>query len=66
MKQVDKMRELYRRFNGDPDLCIQAYARAEEEGEVVRKSNVHNVSALDYANNLFHDGKRKGWIEDQE
>lgn len=58
------MRELYRWFNGDPEQCIRAYAQAEERGEVRRKSNVNNTSALDYANNLFNDGKRKGWIEE--
>lgn len=63
MKQVDKMRELYRKHNGDEDQCVADYAAAERRGEVHRRSNMYGLNADEYAYRLFQDGIRKGWIE---
>ncbi|MEQ1822050.1 MAG: hypothetical protein ABL949_06055 [Fimbriimonadaceae bacterium] len=63
MRQVDKMRELYRKFNGDPERCIAEYAAAELCGEVRRKSNTWGMDAETYAARLFQDGVRKGWMD---
>lgn len=64
MKQVDKMRELFRKHQGDEERCVADYASAERRGAVRRKSNTHGLSADDYARRLYYDGVRKGWIEE--
>lgn len=63
MKQRDKMRELFRRFNGDRLRVIEAYVKAESLGEVGRVSDSRGMSANDYALRLFADGIRKEWIQ---
>jgi len=42
--QRDKMRELFRLHAGDRTRVVQAYAAAEQRGEVQRVSDVHNLS----------------------
>jgi len=64
MKQRDKMRELFQLHRGDEARVIQAYAEAEERGEVPRESDLHSLTAQDYAARLFADGIRKGWIHE--
>ena len=65
MRQIDKMRELYRSLSGDQELVVAAYAAAERKGEVKRSSNKHGLSAETYARALFMDGTRKGWIRQE-
>jgi hypothetical protein len=48
----------------DEARVIQAYAEAEERGEVPRESDLHSLTAHDYAARLFADGIRKGWIHE--
>lgn len=55
MKQVDKIRELHRQFNGDEALVVQAYAASEKRGEVIRNSNVYDMSSEEYAYRLFYN-----------
>jgi hypothetical protein len=62
MKQRDKMRELFRRFDGNKVRIVSAYAEAERHGEVERARNSHDLIADDYASRLFADGVRKKWI----
>jgi len=62
MKQRDKMRELFGRFNKAKDLVVVAYVEAEVAGDVKRKKNVRGISRRDYAERLFADGVRKKWI----
>ena len=63
--QRDKMRELFRLHGGNRTRVVQAYAAAEQRGEVQRASDVHNLTADDYAARLFEDGIKKGWIHDR-
>lgn len=60
----DFMRRLYREHRGDKDAVCRAYARGEDNGVVVRKSNAHDLSAEQYALALYNDGERKGWLTD--
>jgi len=60
--QRDVMRELHRRFDGDHDKVVAAYAAAERRGEVTRASNVRGMEPEEYAERLYQDGVAKGWI----
>ena len=64
MKQRNKMRELFQMYEGDEARVTQAYAEAEQRGEVSRKSDLRNRTTPDYAARLFEDGVRKGWIHE--
>jgi len=55
MRQIDLIRELHRRFNGDEALTVQAYAAAEKRGEVRRVSNKYGMSAEEYARRLSYN-----------
>lgn len=41
---------------------MAAYAKAEADGRVIRDSNEHKLDAVAYADALYADGVRKGWI----
>ena len=60
--QRDMMRRLYSENKGDEARTIAAYAKAERNGEVERRSNDWQWSAERYALALLRDGKRKGWL----
>ena len=64
MKQRDKLREIAVKHGSDPDSIIKAYADAERRGEVLRKSNSHKTTPLQYAKALYNDALRKGWLND--
>ena len=60
--QRDVMRDLNRRFGGDQDKVVAAYAGAERRGDVKRASNVHGITPEEYARRLYADGVAKGWL----
>jgi hypothetical protein len=60
--QRDVMRELNRRFGGDQDKVVAAYAAAERRGDVQRASNVRDIDPEEYARRLYADGVAKGWL----
>jgi hypothetical protein len=60
--QRDMMRELVRRFRGNEDAIIAAYADAERRGEVSRGSNAYDLNPEEYAYRLLEDARKKGWI----
>jgi hypothetical protein len=60
--QRDVMRNLFRRFGGDHDRVVAAYAAAERAGDAKRASNVHGMTPEEYAEALYRDGVLKGWI----
>lgn len=60
--QRDVMRELDRRFGGDHDQVVAAYAAAERRGDVKRASNVLGMAPEEYAERLYRDGVAKGWL----
>lgn len=62
MKQRDFMKALYRRFKGERSRIVNAYAEAEQRGEVERRRNSHGISAQNYASRLFSDGVRNSWL----
>ena len=59
MKQRDKMRELFQRHRGNEEHTIQAYADAEERGEVPRNSDLRGLTARDYAARLSNLVQRR-------
>ena len=62
MTQRDKMRELYRQYKGDKSAVIRAYVEAEQAGEVDRKRNASGYGIEQYAQALWNDGEKKGWL----
>lgn len=60
--QRDVMRDLRRRFDGDRDKVVAAYAAAERRGDVKRASNVLGMEPEEYADRLYRDGVTRGWI----
>lgn len=60
--QRDVMRNLHRRFGGDHDRIVAAYAAAERSGNVKRASNVRGMEPEEYAERLYQDGIKKGWL----
>lgn len=59
------MRRLFSRLHRKKEAVVVAYARAETIGDVTRKRNAHRISSYDYAERLFNDGVRKGWISER-
>ena len=62
MTQRDMMRGLYRRVGGDHERVVAAYAAAERSGDVQRASNVRQMTPEEYAERLYQDGVKKGWL----
>ena len=62
MTQRDKMRELYHQHHGDKEAVIEAYAEAEKAGEVSRQRNASGYGTKQYAQALWNDGEKKGWL----
>ena len=58
------MRELHKEFPDDSRKVIAQYASEEVKGNVSRKSNLRDLSPQDFAERLYADGQRKGWIND--
>ena len=63
IKQREMMRRLYQQFGADKKKACQAYAQAEQRGEVVRNRNAGSNSPEQYASDLWSDGMRKGWLQ---
>ncbi len=62
--QRDAMRELYHHFGDDKAKLVRGYAWLEEQRRVERRSNAHSLDAGHYAEALYADGKKKGWLKD--
>ena len=60
--QRDAMREAFNKYNGEKEKIIKAYAWLEEKGHAPRKNNSHNFNAIYYAEALYNDGIKKGWL----
>lgn len=56
------MRALARQFGYDRSLTCKAFAEAERDGKVTRGRNARNSAPEVYANALWGDGERKGWL----
>ncbi len=61
--QRDAMRELFHHFGDDKEKLVRGYAWLEEQESVERKSNSHSLDALYYAEALYNDGEKKGWLK---
>jgi len=61
--QRDAMKEVFSKFSGEKEKVINAYAWMDEKGYAPRKNNSHNFSSRYYAEALFNDGIRKGWLK---
>jgi len=66
MTQRDYMRRLCQEHGGREDVIIKAYAEAERQGLVDRRSHDHHLDAEQYARALYSDGIQKGWIREKE
>ncbi len=60
--QRDVMRQLYRQHRGNQALVIRAYAKAEVDGQVGRRSDRNQTPPIAYAHALWVDGIKKGWL----
>lgn len=60
--QRELMRKLVQTIGRDEDAVCAAYADAEEDGEVLRKSNANGRTPEEYARALWRDAVKKGWI----
>ena len=61
--QRDAMREVFEKCNGDKNKSIRAYAWLEENSYAPRKNNMHNFGSMYYAEALYNDGLKKGWLK---
>lgn len=65
MKQTDYMRELVRSLGPDQIAVCSAYAKAERDGTVQRKSNKRALTPEQYAAALWKNGVYRGWLHVQ-
>jgi hypothetical protein len=65
MTQRDCMRSLYQNHKGSEASIIRSYADAERRGLVDRNSNEYDLTPESYAQALYKDGMRKGWIQER-
>jgi len=56
--QREYMRMLFQKFDGNESKVIAAYAQAEGDGIVLRKSKKHYDTPKKYATALWYDGHR--------
>ncbi len=61
--QRGAMREVFGKYNGDKNKAIRAYAWLEENSYAPRKNNTHNFGSMYYAEALYNDGVKKGWLK---
>tara|TARA_B100000586_G_scaffold222794_1_gene169956 strand:+ start:672 stop:1154 length:483 start_codon:yes stop_codon:yes gene_type:complete len=61
--QRDAMRGVFEKYNGDKNKSIRAYAWLEENSYAPRKNNTHGFGAMYYAEALYNDGIKKGWLK---
>lgn len=62
--QRDYMRGLVAKLGRNKDAVCAAYATAELDGSVVRSRIDHSISSAAYAEALWRDGDRKGWLDE--
>ena len=60
--QRELMRTLFEKFNQNREESIKAYAWMEANEYIIRARNSHLLSPEDYAQRLFNDGIKKGWL----
>ncbi len=61
--QRDYMRRLVKHLGRNKQSVCRAYAQGEIKGEVGRDNNASGLSAEQYAEALWADGERKGWLD---
>ena len=60
--QREYMRKLVHELGHNEERVVAAYAKAERDGIVKRKSNTGDLGPEEYARALFHDGVKKEWF----
>ena len=60
--QREYMRKLATELGLDKLAVCSAYAKAERDGIVTRLSKTTRMAPTDYANALWEDGAKKGWL----
>lgn len=60
--QREYMRRLVSSLGPDRDAVVREYANAERDGTVSRKKNAAGHDPEAYAQALWRDGVRKGWL----
>jgi hypothetical protein len=66
LKQTDMLRRLLDQLGHNKAAVVDAYAKAERDGLVGRKSNEHDETPESYAERLWANGHRKDrpWIQE--
>jgi hypothetical protein len=62
LSQRDYMRRLVEKIGRNKNAACSAYAAGERRGEVARSSNDYKLTPEQYAEALWSDGERKGWL----
>jgi hypothetical protein len=62
--QREFMCELFQKHGGDKDKICAEFAQAIRQGLVSRRSNINRVTEEHYAQALWYDGIKKGWLGD--
>jgi hypothetical protein len=62
--QREAMRGLFKKYGHDKkEKIVRAYSWLDENVYVPRKNNTHNFSSKYYAEALYNDGIKKGWLK---
>jgi hypothetical protein len=60
--QRDCVRRLVAQLGRLEELVVREYAAAERRGDVLRRSDLHDLDAESYARAIWADGVRKRWF----
>jgi hypothetical protein len=62
--QREAMRELFKKYGADnKEKIVRAYSWLDENIYVPRKSNTHKFTSKYYAEAIYNDGIKKGWLK---
>jgi hypothetical protein len=64
--QREYMRKLFQKHGGDKDKVCAELAQAIRRGLVSHRSNLNRITEEYYAQALWYDGIKKGWLTDSE
>jgi hypothetical protein len=61
-QQRNLMRALFQKHGGDKHKICAEFAQADRNGLVPHKSNLNKVTEAKYAQALWYDGIKRGWL----
>jgi hypothetical protein len=62
MTQRELMRRLVAKLGKNADAVCRTYAAAEKAGQIERRRDKYGLSPEQYAQALWRDAQRRGWI----